>query len=193
MCIRDRPYTVVVKEDSSMEVQVVVNVTDYAGNKTEKELSLQTDTILPEVKVQCFSQGNAFSEYYSKNPMTVQILYREQNFSKEKEYLWFETEINGEKKSCSLAELEDKLMKEIKWIEKGEEHILEMTLKEGEYKICPFVKDLSQRTTQDCIVQGEEISLCVDTQCPMPVMELVNGKEEKNYFFREDILSLIHI
>ena len=78
------PYTVVVKEDSSMEVQVVVNVTDYAGNKTEKELSLQTDTILPEVKVQCFSQGNAFSEYYSKNPMTVQILYREQNFSKEK-------------------------------------------------------------------------------------------------------------
>ena len=58
------PYTVVVKEDSSMEVQVVVNVTDYAGNKTEKELSLQTDTILPEVKVQCFSQGNAFSEYY---------------------------------------------------------------------------------------------------------------------------------
>lgn len=181
------PYTVVVKEDSSMDVQVVVNVTDYAGNKTEKELRLQTDTVLPEVKVQCFSQGDAFSGYYSKNPMTVQILYREQNFSKEKEYLWFETEINGEKKSCSLAELEDKLMKEIKWIEKGEEHILEMTLKEGEYKICPFVKDLSQRTTQDCIVQGEEISFCIDTQCPMPVMELVNGKEEKDYFFREDI------
>ena len=83
------PYTVVVKENSSMEVQVVVNVTDYAGNKTEKELSLQTDTVLPEVKVQCFSQGDAFSGYYSKNPMTVQILYREQNFQKKKEYLWF--------------------------------------------------------------------------------------------------------
>lgn len=180
-------YTVAVKENSSMDVQITVKVINYAGNKTEKEMSLQTDTTLPEVKVQCFSQADVFSGYYSKNPIIVQILYREKNFSKEKEYLWFDAEINGEKKSYSLAELEDKFAKKMKWIEKEEEHVLEMTLEEGEYKICPFVKDLSQRNTQDCIVQGEKISLCIDTQCPVSFVELVNGEEKRDYFFNEDI------
>ncbi|MDO4469494.1 MAG: hypothetical protein Q4C84_06580 [Bacillota bacterium] len=181
------PYMVVARENNSMNVQITVHGMDYAGNKTEKELSLQTDTVLPKVEVQCFSRSDIFLGYYSKNPVIMQILYEEENFSKEKEYLWFEAEINGEKKRYSLGELEDKLANKIKWIEKDEEHILEMTLEKGEYKICPFVKDLSQRITQDCIVQGEEISLCIDRQCPIPVLELVNGKEGKDYFFNEDI------
>ena len=60
----------------------MVLVTDHAGNKTNKELDLQIDTILPELKVQCFRQSDFFSGYYSKVPIAVQILYKERNFYK---------------------------------------------------------------------------------------------------------------
>ena len=180
------PYIVVAQENSSKDVRVMVLVTDYAGNKTNKELDLQIDTILPELKVQCFRQSDFSSGYYSKSPITVQILYKERNFSKEKEYLWFEAEIDGEKKIYSIAELEEKFSGKIKWMDKGEEHILEILLDEGEYRISPFVKDLSQRVAQT-IVQGEEISFCIDTQCPKASVEIVHGQGNKDYFFNEDI------
>ena len=180
------PYIVVAQENSNKDVHIMVLVTDYAGNKTNKELDLQMDTILPELKVQCFQHSDFFSGYYSKSPIVVQILYKEKNFSKEKEYLWFEADINGEKKTYSLTELEEKLSGKIKWMDKEEEHILEILLDEGEYRISPFVKDLSQRVAQT-IVQGEEISFCIDTQCPKAFVEIVHGKENKGYFFNEDI------
>lgn len=185
------PYMVAVGENNNRDIHITAIATDYAGNTTEKKLSFKTDTILPEVKVQCFNQSEVFSEYYAKNSVIMQILYKEKNFSKEKEYLWFEAEINGEKKNYSFAELEEKLPGKLKWIEDGERHILEIMLEEGEYRICPFIKDLSQRNRKNSVVRGEEIALCIDVQCPMACLEVVNREEKNNYFFNEDIVLRI--
>lgn len=181
------PYVVAAQENNSEDVCVTVLASDYAGNKIEKELYLQIDTVLPEVKVQCFSQSSPFQGYYSKNPIVLQILYKEKNFSKEREYLWFEAEIEGEKKIYSAVELENKFPGRLKWIEEGEKHILEITLEEGAYGIRPFVKDFVQRQTDDYVVQGEEISVCIDTKAPRILAEIVNGKENKDNLFHEDI------
>lgn len=172
------PYKVTAQENRNEDVCVTIIVEDCVGNKAEKELHLQMDTILPKVSVQCFCQSVPFYRVYSKNPVVLQILYQEKNFSKEKEYLWFEAEIDGETDIYSLPELEKKLHGEMKWTDEGDKHKLEIFLEEGSYKITPFVQDFVQRTTQNKVVQGEEFSICIDTQEPEVSVE-VSAERDK--------------
>lgn len=182
------PYTVRAENNNSNDVCVTVTATDYAGNRNETAIYFKIDTDLPQVQVQCYSQSQPENSYYYKNPVTVQFLYEERNFSREKEYLWFQIDTgNGSTEDYAVSDLEEKLQIETKWIETEDVHVLEMVFEEGKYTVIPFVRDMSQRQNKKDVVQGQEKSFFIDTRAPLSSIDIVNASESRNCIFNEDV------
>lgn len=110
------PYTIVAQENYSGDVCVTVIVSDYAGNRTEKKLYLEMDTVLPEVKVQWNTGKNSQKKYYNTERV-AHIEIKEKNF----EDSLIQWEIKGN------AKIE-------KWKSKGDFHFCDVVFsKDGVY------------------------------------------------------------
>ena len=66
---------------------VSVIVTDNADNRYEEKFELMFDITPPEIKAEYTSVADVQNEKYYNEPMTATIVYKERNFSDEKQYL----------------------------------------------------------------------------------------------------------
>lgn len=193
------PYTVKAEENNSNEVKITVRAEDNSGNSAASEKTLMIDTVDPSVEVKGPAPGKGENQRYYQNPVEMEILYQERNFSRDKEHLWFQMQLDeGKEKLYSLEELEKELGVGASWEESPEEgqadrkaserteeclHRLSLTFsREHEYRITPWCRDLAEKEGgKERGIKGETLEFVIDRTPPVIRVSFVTGAGEPSY------------
>ena len=216
---KDLKYTVKAADNNSNAVKVSVTVWDNADNQSTDEFELSIDTTAPVIEAKYTSEAEVQNEKYYKKPVQAEILYTERNFSYDKEYLWFEVQVEGKNiGTYSVKELQSELGIRTDWEKLTEEvqqdntdrkaltdkrqHKLLLTFdKDNHYTFTPYIKDLAE-VPENSVYAGETQNFVVDQKAPVMKVEYetidggkiaVPTQEENRIYSQKGIRAIVTI
>lgn len=181
---KDLKYTVNAEENNSNNVAVYVTVWDNADNAYDTEAyPLQIDITAPVIEAKYTSEAQVQNEKYYNRPMQAEITYTERNFSYDKNYLWFDVQVEGKNiGTYSVSELQNELGIVTQWKETQQDdtdskqwtdarkHTLLLTFnRDDKYVFTPHIKDLAE-ATENPVYDGVTQDFVIDQKAP--VMEV---------------------
>ena len=193
------PYTVKANEkNNSNNVVVSVIVTDNADNRYEEKFELMFDITPPEIKAEYTSVADVQNEKYYNEPMTATIVYKERNFSDEKQYLWFDVateqtplgsysvdELAGIGITAKWENFGEKQQDDVdvKQLTDERQHKLVLTFdKDNHYVLIPHISDLSEPIA---VISGEKQDFVIDRTAPTLLVRYTSEGENITVPFEE--------
>ena len=182
---KDLKYTVKADENNSNNVVVYVAVWDNADNLYNAEAyPLQIDITAPVIEAKYTSEAQVQNEKYYNQPMQAEITYTERNFSYDKNYLWFDVQVEGKNiGTYSVSELQNELGIITEWKETQQDdadckqwmdarkHTLLLTFnRDDKYVFTPHIKDLAE-ATENPVYDGVTQDFVIDQKAPVMEVE----------------------
>ena len=182
---KDLKYTVKADENNSNNVVVYVTVWDNADNLYNAEAyPLQIDITAPVIEAKYTSEAQVQNEKYYNQPMQAEITYTERNFSYDKNYLWFDVQVEGKNiGTYSVSELQNELGIITEWKETQQDdtdckqwtdarkHTLLLTFsRDDKYVFTSHIKDLAE-ATENPVYDGVTQDFVIDQKAPVMEVE----------------------
>ena len=182
---KDLKYTVNAEENNSNNVAVYVTVWDNADNAYDTEAyPLQIDITAPVIEAKYTSEAQVQNEKYYNRPMQAEITYTERNFSYDKNYLWFDVQVEGKNiGTYTVSELQNELGIITQWKETQQDdtdckqwtdarkHTLLLTFnRDDKYVFTPHIKDLAE-ATENPVYDGVTQDFVIDQKAPVMEVE----------------------
>lgn len=182
---KELKYTVNAEENNSNNVAVYVTVWDNADNAYNTEAyPLQIDITAPVIESEYTSEAQVQNEKYYNQPIQAEITYTERNFSYDKNYLWFDVQVEGKHiGTYSVSELQNELGIITQWKETQQDdtdhkqwtdarkHTLQLIFnRDDKYVFTPHIKDLAE-AKENPVYDGVTQDFVIDRQAPVMEVE----------------------